>query len=546
MKKQRTTALLLALALLLSLLSACGEQEVQEQSAPTLRAVVCAPLSTLDPAMHTDPGALSVLSTLFEGLMRVRGGKVEPGMAREYEMEKNYDDTVTYTFHLRSSARWSDGEKVTAHDFVYAWRRLADPETQSPNAQLLSVVAGFEEAREEEDMSLLGVKAQDASTLVVTLASPCSYFIDSICTDPATAPLREELVAENENWATDARVVINGPLTVTSWAKDKALTVEKNAEYYESRVLTLERIDFLFAETKEQAQKLYDEGEADYLAMMSAKALTALSEQDETALQPLAMTVCALYNNATDAFSDPAVRRAFDMVLDRAAIAETVGAAAVAATGLVPYGITDYVSESGDFRVCGGDLYAVYGEEHTERCAAARRQLAAAGNYNGAGISMLRFIYVGGEMSSTLITKLLGMWRQELNVSITATACTQEEYDEALAAGDFDIALCTLRGRSNDPMAFLSRWHSEREDNTVRYRNNTYDLLIGVAESAADVTARTAFLHDAEAMLLEDCALSPLYFEKAAVSTRGWTGIYADTLGRSHFFSAQPEQGSAG
>ncbi len=546
MKKKRTTALFLALVLLVSLLSACGEQTEQTEQAAVLRACVCAPLSALDPAMHTDPGALSVLSTLFEGLMRVRGGKVEPGMAKDYEVEKNYDDTVTYTFHLRSSARWSDGEKVTAHDFVYAWRRLADPETQSPNAQLLSVLAGFEEAREEGDMSLLGVKAENESTLVVTLSSPCSYFIDSICTDPATAPLREGLVAENENWATDARVVVNGPLTVTSWAKDKALTAEKNEEYYESRVLSLERIEFLFAETKEQAQKLYDEGEADYLAMMSGKALSALAAEDEAALQPLAVTGCALYNNATDAFSDPAVRRAFDMVLDRAVIAETVGATAEAATGLVPYGITDYVSETGDFRVCGGDLYAVYGEDHAERCAAARRQLAAAGNYNGAGISMLKCIYVGGEMSSTLIAKLLGMWRQELNVSITATACTQEEYDAALSAGDFDIALSALRGRSDDPMAFLSRWHSESAENAVRYMNNTYDLLIGVADSAADVTARTAFLHDAEAMLLEDCALSPLYFEKTAVSMRGWTGIYADALGRSHFFSAQPEQNTAG
>lgn len=542
MKKERIAAIFLALTLLFSLTACAGQTQTEEESTPTLRAVVCAPLATLDPAMYTSAGESSVLSTLFEGLMRVRGGKTEPGMAKDYEVEKNYDDTVTYTFRLRSSAYWSDGKKVTAHDFVYAWRRLVDPETNSPNAQLLSMLAGFDEAREEGDMSLLGVKAEDASTLVVTLSSPCSYFLDSVCTDPAAAPLREELVEGNESFALDARTVINGPLTATSWAKDKVLTAEKNKEYYESRVLTLERIDFLFAENEEQAQKLYDNGEADYLAMMSSKALAELAAADEAALQPLAATVCALYNNATDTFADPMVRKAFDMVLDRAAIAETVGATAVAATGLVPYGITDYVSESGDFRICGGDLYAVYGEDYAERCTAARRQLAAAGNYNGAGISMLKCIYVGGEMSSALLSKLLAMWRQELNVSITASACTQEEFDAAVEAGEFDIALSTLYSKSDDPMGFLDRWHSERANNTVRYMNSTYDLLIGVAESAADVTARTAFMHDAESMLLEDAALSPLYFKKTAVGMRGWTGIYMDALGHSHFLSAQPEQ----
>lgn len=540
MKRKKILAIFLLLALLLS---ACGEQEQTQQSENVLRACVSAPLETLDPAFVADAGAQSVLSTLFEGLMRVRGGKTEPGMAKEYEVEKNYDDSVTYTFHLRSSARWSDGEKVTAHDFVYAWRRLADPETGSPNAVLLEKLAGYADAREEGDMSLLGVKAEDASTLVVTLASPCSYFLSDICTHPATAPLREAVVTGSESWATDARVLVNGPLTVTSWAKDKGLTAEKNKEYYESRVLTLDRIEFLFAETAEAGQQLFDSGEADYLGLMSTKAVEELAATDETALRPLAAVACAVYNNATDAFSDSQVRRAFDMVLDRAAIAEKAGAAAEAAGGIVPYGIADYVSESGDFRICGGNLYAAYGEDYAERCAAARRQLAAAGNYNGAGISMLRCIYVSGELSTAVLGELLGTWRRELNVSIAATACTQEEFDALVAQGEFDIAICTLKGAVNDPMGFLDRWHSDSTQNSARYMNNTYDLLIGVAESAGDVTARTAFMHDAESMLLEDAALSPLYFTKTASAVRGWTGVYTDALGRSHFFGAQVANG---
>ena len=125
---KRTLALFLSALMLLALLTGCGKQEEPAEDF-VVSAAVCGPLETLDPTMNTDVGAESLLSTLFEGLMRMRddgAGKAVAvaGIAKEYIEEKNYDDTVTYTFTLRSAARWSDGERVTAEDFVYAWQRL--------------------------------------------------------------------------------------------------------------------------------------------------------------------------------------------------------------------------------------------------------------------------------------------------------------------------------------------------------------------------------------------------------------------------------------
>ena len=170
---RRSVCLLLCAALFLTLLAGCGKQEEPAEDF-VVSAAVCGPLETLDPTMNTDVGAESLLSTLFEGLMRMRddgAGKAVAvaGIAKEYIEEKNYDDTVTYTFTLRSAARWSDGERVTAEDFVYAWQRLVDPATASPNASLLSMVAGYDEVRESGDVSLLGVKAKGESTFLVTL-----------------------------------------------------------------------------------------------------------------------------------------------------------------------------------------------------------------------------------------------------------------------------------------------------------------------------------------------------------------------------------------
>ena len=286
---RRSVCLLLCAALFLTLLAGCGKQEEPAEDF-VVSAAVCGPLETLDPTMNTDVGAESLLSTLFEGLMRMRddgAGKAVAvaGIAKEYIEEKNYDDTVTYTFTLRSAARWSDGERVTAEDFVYAWQRLVDPATASPNASLLSMVAGYDEVRESGDVSLLGVKAKGESTFLVTLSRPCAYFITSVCTSPATAPLRRDLVEGNASWAATADIVTNGPYTVGTWVKAAQLQTKRNGEYYESKLVVPDSICFRF---ETDAQTNYDQllaGELDYTAKLPYAAIEQLAEDTELALE---------------------------------------------------------------------------------------------------------------------------------------------------------------------------------------------------------------------------------------------------------------------
>ena len=332
---RRSVCLLLCAALFLTLLAGCGKQEEPAEDF-VVSAAVCGPLETLDPTMNTDVGAESLLSTLFEGLMRMRddgAGKAVAvaGIAKEYIEEKNYDDTVTYTFTLRSAARWSDGERVTAEDFVYAWQRLVDPATASPNASLLSMVAGYDEVRESGDVSLLGVKAKGESTFLVTLSRPCAYFITSVCTSPATAPLRRDLVEGNASWAATADIVTNGPYTVGTWVKAAQLQTKRNGEYYESKLVVPDSICFRF---ETDAQTNYDQllaGELDYTAKLPYAAIEQLAEDETWQPAPLAETVCVLYNHLTDTFSDAQLRRAFDLAIDRAALAEQLCVTATAA-----------------------------------------------------------------------------------------------------------------------------------------------------------------------------------------------------------------------
>ena len=542
MKRKRIFALLLAAVLLITL-TACGERDNGGEDAerPTLRAYVCADPQTLDPAMESDPGAQSIIAALYEGLMRVRSdgsgnAAATEGVAKEYTVKNNYDNTVTYTFTLRSSARWSDGEKVSADDFVYAWRRLADPKRNSPNSALLRMVSGYDTVQKTGDTAALGVEALNESTFAVKLTAPCIYFLDTVCTSPAAVPLRADVVESTEGWETHIPAVTNGPFTVSVWERGKGLRAVCNPEYYENRLVTLDGVDFVFAASPDEAYTRWKNGEIDYIARLSDRASEELAAEqgDAFAPRPLAVTCCALYNHMTDAFSVDALRQAFDMALDREALAEAAGVTAVPAAGLVPYGVTSDPAVAEDFRTAGGDLFAAYPQEAAERSAAIRGLLADGGQ----SLSALRCIYADGSVPQAAVDAAVGSWRRELGVDITPEPLTQEEFDRCVAEGDFDIALSKLAGLYNDPMAFLAPLRSEHS--VLGYSNPTYDLLLGVAESATDTVARSAFLHDAEAMVLEDCAVSPLYFESAAVCSDEWSGILTDCLGRSYFTAAVP------
>ena len=190
-KMKRFAALLLALCVSFSVLTACGEKE----DTSTLR--VCLPdaPATLDPAMVTTDSEKIVVSHLYENLMKLTGDgadgyEVVSGLARSYQCEDGLDGTQTYTFTLRDSVKWSDGRNVTAQDFVYAWQRLADPATASPNAAMLEMVAGYDTVRSGGDVTALQVSAPDGHTLVVVLKERCAYFVDQICTAAATIKRR--------------------------------------------------------------------------------------------------------------------------------------------------------------------------------------------------------------------------------------------------------------------------------------------------------------------------------------------------------------------
>lgn len=558
---KRRAAALLAAALCLSLLGGCGGGE--EGMALT----VCAGAApeSLDPIYATSAADQTILTHLYENLMQSSADEngdptAVSGMAKSAESETNVaDGTVTWTFHLRS-AKWSDGEKVTADDFVYAWQRLADPERNSPYASLLSIVAGYQEARESGDMSLLQVTAENDSTLVVVLTGSYEWFLTQVCTSTATLPLRRDLMeqwepAEPEEtaeqaqeteeeteaapqeetvlwWADAEALVTNGPYQVTGYTEGESLTAEIYEDYY-GRLSGPETLCFRFADSAEEAWAWYQEGAVDFVGALPEEQLETRATDEAKPLTAELGTYMVVLNCAQDPFDEAEVRRALALVLDRNALAEAAGTDARAAEGLVSPGVPD--SGGGTFREDGA-LLNNDPDDYSDACAQAVELLSQAGYDGGSGLGELEYLYVDQDNAAAVAQALCQMWNQQLGLDVTARAVTEEEMAQSLAEGTFTLAGVELRPVADDPECFLMPWISGGAENIARYSNSAYDTLLSIIAAAQDSAARSGCLHDAEVLLLEDGVVAPLY-----TTVTGWelretlAGLWRDGRGWFRF-----------
>jgi len=533
-RARRLAALLLALSCALGLCACAGEQPETEKL--SVRACICGPVASLDPTFCPDGLEQSLLFALFENLFRLsddgEGHAVPvPGIAKDYRETVNFDGTVDYAFTLRSSARWTDGQRVKAQDFVYAWRRLVNPETDSPHHALLSMVKGYEEARESGDLAALAVRAESDTLLRVTLSEPCPYFIDEVCSAAETMPLRSDLVTNApQDWASGEELVGNGPYEVVSRTPQE-LVLRRSGNYYESRLVGPDELRFALLTDAAEALRLYESGELDYLALLPEGSVPA---GENTLSLPLRSTCCVLYNHMSELFSDAHLRRAFDLAIDRVSVASAAGAAAEPATAYVPYGVPEPDGGT-DFRTSGGELCAVDEAGYAARCERAREELALAEEKEATP----ELLYVEADGTAPAALSVQSMWREVLGLTVTLTPLTRADFDARVDAGEYELAIDTLREACGDAEAYLERFGGTDGNNELHYASNVYDLLLGAARASERDTARTAFLHDAEALLFEDAALSPLHFGAALrLMDEGLHGVYHDARGNVFFMSA--------
>lgn len=537
--------LALVMALLLTLAAAgCGTAEPETL---TVRAALRGTPATLDPARAVTETEKTVAANLFENLMKQTASGVVCAQASRYEYVDNMDGTETYTFTLRSDIRWSDGRKVTARDFVYAWQRLVDPETKSPHASILNMVAGYADAV-AGDPAALQVSAPDERTFVVNISGHCSYFLSVVCTAVCTMPVRSDVAEpaaqEGENsedgspadaapqpdWSMDADTLLtNGPYTVGGM-DDKELTATAAERYYDARRIGPQELDFLYTGSAEEAMSLYDAGEVDFV--LDAGSAEGAIEASSTRVSTV------LINQMATSLSEP-VRQALSMVIDRNALAQAVaGEDEVyrAADGLIPYGIT--TSDGRSFREANGAVIDNDPETYEERCSAAVDMLRRAGYTQTAleHLSTVTLLYETNAAGARVAQMLQYTWREKLGIQVDVRGVAPEEMQATLESGEFSLALTSVSADRNTALSYLNRFSSGQKENYGQLYSNAYDMLIRVAANSSSDEARDAYLADAEKMLLDSGYVMPLYHETYTWLLRSTlTGLLNDGMGVYYF-----------
>ena len=456
---------------------------------------------SLDPAVITGQPDGRVVNALFEGLLRFdRHGKAVQGMAASWEISP---DQLTYVFHLRPDACWSDGRKVTAGDFVASWQRTLDPTTASAYSYQLFSLQGAEDFANGRirDFSKVGVKAIDDSTLRVSLKQATPYFLE-LCASPTLFPVRNDLIAKyGDDWLKPGRLVGNGAYVLEDWRINDSIMLRKNARYWDAGNVRLNTIQVLPISQANVAYNFYAAGQADLImdkGLAPPSLLDALRKRTDFHAAPFLGSYFLRFNCARGPFTDVRVRRAFSMAIDRKRITTKITRAGeTAAAGLVPPGISGYNPSEG------------LPEDPSE----ARCLLAQAGYPGGKGFPLTTYLYNDGELNEGVAIELQSMWKEQLGVAVQLARQEWKVYLNSLSSLDYGISKSSWVGDYPDPNTFLNLFLSGSGNNETGWRNLDYDQMIDQATSETNPISRFEILGKAERFLLHDgVPICPLYF----------------------------------
>ena len=571
MKKSRVLALGLTAALSVSLLAGCGTGDTQTTPAPEgstpvetgttgaaneLNVCFASEPETMDPSMNRTVDGNVMITHLFEGLYKWvdsdpsgdgRNGAtavLEPGMAAEEPtVTPNEDGTYTYTFKLREDAKWSDGQPVTANDFVYSWRRLVDPATASPYNTIIAMVKNANEIIAGElPKEELGVSAPDDHTFVVELTYNCPYFLD-ICAFPNTMPLREDVVEGNATWTQDpSTYVTNGPFKMESWTHDAEIVMVPNENYYDVSSISIESLTFALMDDANAQLTAFNSGDLDFMQNPPPDEVATLLADGTLIAGDYLGTYYACFNNSKAPFDDVNVRKAFNLAIDRNYIVEMVTQAGeIPAGAWVPESVVDAEGTDGpDFREVGGDFWSTAEEDYEANCEQARELLAQAGYPNGEGFPETTYLYNTDDKHQAVAEALQQMWSNVLGVDVTLNNQDWNVFLETRSAGDYSICRNGWIADYNDPVSFLDMFMTDNGNNDAHYSNAEYDAIMTKVLSDSDAAGRMELMHQAEDLLVgEDQAIAPLYYySQPYMVADDVHGMYYTPLGNFLFFHA--------
>jgi oligopeptide transport system substrate-binding protein len=455
-----------------------------------------AEVASLDPALASGVPEQRALRALFEGLVVKDPRTLEPrpGVAERWEATA---ESTRWIFHLRADARWSNGDPVTAQDFVASWERVRDPATGSPNSSLLEVIAPG------------GTRALDARTLEVELAWPMPNFLDlaaHVVLMPIHAPSLELARARHgERWSVEwlapGALVSNGPYRLVERRVNDRLRLEKSPSYWDAASVAIATLDLLAVDHYGTLQNLYLSGDVDWIDRLSPAHVARLHGRPDFHPVPYLATYFYRVNVTRPPLDDPRVRRALALAIDRRAICERVTKGGqLPSWSLVPPGLAGYAPAE----LAHADL--------ASDCAAARALLAAAGFERGVrDFPTLRLHFNTSEAHRDLAEVLADGWRRELGIDARLENQEWKVYQSSQRALEYDVSRSVWIGDLPDPANFLEVFASGGSNNRTGWSSARYDELLSQARHASEPAQRARILGQAETLLFSELPILPLF-----------------------------------
>lgn len=494
-------------------LAGCGSNSGKYAAKQELNLSADAPLDTLDVSKANGYGQTG---NVFESLYRLgNNGKVTPGLASSSSVSK---DGLTWTFKIRDDAKFSDGSKITANDFVYSWKRTIDPKTKALYAYLFEGIKNADKINAGKmDPSKLGVEATDDQTFVVHLDQPIQYF-KVLMSYPLFSPISKKAVDKyGDKYGTKSQyTVYSGPFTVKGWTgTNDTWTFVKNNQYWDKKVVKLDKVNYRVVENPQTKLNLYQSGKLDYTQLSSEQVKNYKNNKDYTTF-PYSITTFLQYNfNDQDktkkkAFNNVNIRKAMSYAIDRKQlISKVIGDASTQSKGLVPTELAKDPKTGKDF---ADDAYLSGTIEYDKK---------KAEEYWTKGLKEIGVKDLTLDLTSdnegnsknyaefyaqSLEKALPGLTVKIVNVP------TQVAYSRS-QSGEFDILVGHWGADFNDPISHLQILQDGSAYNYGKWQNDQYNSLVKKAqnEDANNAEKRWQDMIEAEQIVMKEQPVSPLY-----------------------------------
>ncbi len=474
----------------------------------------------LDPHVVTGVTEHNIISALLEGLVTEDPKTLEPqpGAAESWSVS---DDGTVYTFVLRSNGKWSNGDTVTAHDFVFSFERMLSPGLSAEYAEMLFVMknaAAFHEGT-IADFSQVGVRAVNDYTLEITLNAGTPYFL-SMLNHYSWYPVHKQTILKHGKmdelhtpWTRPGNYVGNGVFVLDTWEVNKVIVVKKNPLHWDAKIVRLEAIHFHAIEKALTEERAFRAGDLHVTGTVPLDKIEKYQQKSPELLMvsPYIGTYYYLFNVEQPPLDDVRVRKALSMSIDRAAICTYVlKAGQLPAYHFVPPDTGGYTSQA---RV-------------TYDIAAAKKLLAAAGYPDGEGFPGFELLYNTNESHRKIAEVIQQMWQKNLNINVMLKNQEWKVYLDSTQQGDFQVARAGWIGDYVDPNTFLDLWITGGGNNRTRWSNSDYDNFISTAAATSDAAVRFNAFQKAETILLDELPIMPIYLYVSLSliqpGVRGW------------------------